>query len=117
MRRTQENGHVAYVGKVLEKQIDLLWDVQEVESGRLQDVVEFKCAKCVVGELGNPEEKNELLLRGDVKLDCVDRCCYSGGIIGTGGVAGEVSRTRVRCSWGKFMEFSPISASRRVSLN
>ena len=37
-------------------------------------------------------------------------------MIGAGGGAEEASRTRVKCSWGKFRELSPILTARGASL-
>ena len=43
----------------------------------------------------------------DQKLACVDKFCYLGDMIGTGGGAEEASRVRVRCAWVKFCELVP----------
>src|SRR5207245_289821 len=37
-------------------------------------------------------------------------------MIGTGGGAGDASRIRVRCAWGKFNELKPVLAERGTSL-
>jgi len=50
------------------------------------------------------------------KLEWVDKFCYLGDMIGSGGGAEEASRARVRCAWGKFRELSPILTSRGASL-
>jgi hypothetical protein len=62
-----------------------------------------ECKEVVIGEAG--------------KLDCVNRFCYLGDVIGDGGgVQEEATRARVRCAWGKFMELAPILTTRSVSL-
>jgi hypothetical protein len=61
-----------------------------------------ECKEVVIGEAG--------------KLDCVDKYCYLGDVIGDGGGVEEATRARVRCAWGKFMELAPILTARRVSL-
>ena len=50
------------------------------------------------------------------KLECVDKFCDLGDMIGAGGGAEEASRARVRCAWDKFNELSPILTSRGASL-
>ena len=37
-------------------------------------------------------------------------------MIGAGGGAGDASRTRVRCAWGKFNELKPVLAVSGTSL-
>ena len=49
------------------------------------------------------------------KLECVERFCYLGDMIGAGGGAKEASRARVRCAWAKFRELAPILTSRGLS--
>src|SRR5580698_10232257 len=54
---------------------------------------------------------------GDMgRLDCVDRFCFLGDVLGDGGGVEEATRARVRCAWGKFMELAPILTARRASL-
>ena len=81
-------------------------------SGKLQDIGEFQCSKCVGGDLGKLEEQKDVILEQGGKLECVDKFCYLGDMIGAGGGAEEASRTRVRCAWGKFRDLSPILTSR-----
>jgi hypothetical protein len=50
------------------------------------------------------------------KLDCVDRFCYLGNLIDDVGGVEQAIGIRVRCAWGKFIEFAPIFTARRVSL-
>src|SRR5207244_4086203 len=49
-------------------------------------------------------------------LEYVTKCCYLGDMIGAGGGAGDASRIRVRCAWGKFNELKPVLAERCTSL-
>ena len=49
-------------------------------------------------------------------LECVDKFCYLGDMIGSGGGAEDASSMRVKCAWGKFRELSPILTARRASL-
>ena len=49
-------------------------------------------------------------------LECVDKFCYLGDLIGSGGGAEDASSMRVKCAWGKFSELSPILTARRVLL-
>jgi len=41
-------------------------------------------------------------------LECVEKFCYFGDLIGAGGGAEEASRERVRCAWAKFRELAPV---------
>ena len=61
------------------------------------------------------QELCPILVNGDM-LECVDKFCYLGDMIGSGGGAEEASRMRVKCAWGKFRELSPILTARRASL-
>ena len=49
-------------------------------------------------------------------VDCVDKFCYLGDMISSGGGAEDASSMRVKCAWGKFRELSPILTARRASL-
>ena len=46
----------------------------------------------------------------------MDKFCYLGDMIGSGGGAEDASGMRVKCAWGKFRELSPILTARRASL-
>ena len=50
------------------------------------------------------------------KLQCVDKFCYLGDMLGCGGGAGDAVISRVRCVWGKFRELALILTVRGVSL-
>ena len=54
-------------------------------------------------------------LNGD-SLECVDKFCYLGDMIGSGGGAEDASSMRVKFAWGKFRELSSILTARRASL-
>ena len=47
-------------------------------------------------------------------LECGDKFCYLGDMIGSEGGAEEASRMRVKCAWGKFRELTPILTARRA---
>ena len=89
---------------------------QEISSGvtgSLGHVSQYRCVKCTGG--GNPaktEAQQQQLLLGDgLSLECVEKFCYLGDMIGAGGGAGEAARARVRCAWAKFKELAPILTS------
>jgi len=83
--------------------------------GSLNKVDGFLCSRCVEGA-GDEEGKKEIEIEDVGKLECVNKFCYLGDMIGAGGGAEEASRARVRCAWGKFRELSPILTSRGASL-
>src|SRR5580658_1311077 len=76
----------------------------------------FQCSKCTIGDSDDTTELKELSIGNTDKVDCVDRFCYLGDMIGDGGGVEEASRARVRCSWSKFMELAPILTLRGASL-
>ena len=49
-------------------------------------------------------------------MECVEKFCYLGDMIGAGGGAEDASRARTRCAWSKFRELAPILTSRGASL-
>jgi hypothetical protein len=77
----------------------------------------FQCFVCTggVAVYTEMEDKNPLLDNAG-QLDCVDRFCYWGDVIGDGGGAEEATRARVKCAWGKFMELAPILTTRGAAL-
>ena len=85
--------------------------------GPLVKVKGFQCSKCVMPKKSGSEAEDptEVML-GQDKLECVDKFCYLGDMIGAGGGAEEASRARVRCAWGKFNELLPILTTRGASL-
>jgi hypothetical protein len=84
--------------------------------GSLQDESDYHCKKCVSGISEQPEVLVDIPLGSGKKLECVDKFCYLGDMIGEGGGAEEASRVRVRCAWAKFRELAPILTSRGASL-
>ena len=50
----------------------------------------------------------EVVIEPSVKLECVPKFCYLGGVE-------EAARARVRCAWAKFKELSPIPTARGAS--
>jgi hypothetical protein len=87
-----------------------------VRSISKEDIAKFCCKKCVDGNPAQIDVVNEISLGPQEKLECVDKFCYLGDMIGAGGGVEEASRARVRCAWGKFRELSPILTSRGASL-
>ena len=83
--------------------------------GNLQKVVDFECKKCaepVESVELKLEEKSQFKLSSGVALECVDKFCYLGDMIGRGGGVEEAVRNRVRCAWCKFRELYPLLAMR-----
>lgn len=60
--------------------------------------------------------RKEMEIDSDGKVECVDKFCYLGDTLGSGGGAEDASRARVRCAWAKFQELSPILTARGASL-
>jgi hypothetical protein len=88
-------------------------------SGRLSNVSDFHCAKCVRCSPVQSEKLKEISLgaeSADIRLECVGKFCYLGDVVGAGGGAEEASRARVRSAWAKFRELAPILTSRGASL-
>jgi hypothetical protein len=86
--------------------------------GRLKVGGEYKCPVCdgLKAKPDGSSELKEIRLGQDGRLECVDRFCYLGDMIGAGGGAEDAARTRVKCAWGKFNELAPILTSRGASL-
>src|SRR5580692_11344898 len=68
----------------------------------------FQCSMCTIGNSDDTTEFRELSFRNTDKLDCVDRFCYLGDIMGAGGRVEDASRAGMICAWSKFMELAPI---------
>ena len=77
--------------------------------GKLKEDPGYRCTKCVRGGCaeGGAEEQ-EVLLEDGRTLECVNRFCYLGDMLGAAGGCGEASRTRVRGAWGQFKEFAEL---------
>ena len=73
--------------------------------GKLKEDPGYRCAKCVRGDCaeGGTEEQ-EVVLEDGSSLECVNRFCSLGDMLGAAGGCGEASRTRVRGPWGQFKE-------------
>src|SRR5271155_1367425 len=82
---------------------------------RLNKVADFKSATCINGTSSDSVVK-ELVLGEDGKLECVDRFCYLGDMIGAGSGAEEALRTSVSKFWGKFRELLLSLTARGASL-
>ena len=85
-------------------------------SGKLSNVSNFHCTKCVRCSPVRSEELKEISLGTDLRLECVGKFCYLGDVVGAGGGAEDASRARVRSAWAKFRELTPILTSRGASL-
>ena len=80
-----------------------------------KDNTGFSCPACIRGAPANASMK-EVMVEGVGKLECVEKFCYLGDVIGDGGGAEDASRARVRCAWSKFRELDPILTKRGASL-
>ena len=49
-----------------------------------------------------------MVLEDGSSLECVNRLCYLGNMLGAAAGRGEASRTRVRGAWGQFKEFAEL---------
>ena len=81
--------------------------------GRLRDVPDFKCSKCI-----HPQEVSETAKKvrlGNSDYEVVDQFCYLGDMLSAGGGAEASSVMRVRSGWKKFRELLPLLTSRVFS--
>ena len=76
----------------------------------------YTCKRCVDGIQVDSVGLKEVSIGQNDKLECVEKFCYLGDMIGSGGGSEEAARTRVRCAWAKFRELSPILTARGASL-
>ena len=85
--------------------------------GKLKEDPGYRCAKCVMGggALGGAEER-EVVLEVGGTLECVNRFCDLGNMLGAAGGCGEASRTRVRGAWGQCKEFAELLTRRGIPL-
>ena len=74
--------------------------------GRLQVVPDFKCAVCT-GKQVTPFRVERLVYR-DISLECIDKFCYLGDMIGAGGGVEAAVIARIRSGWRKFRELLPL---------
>ena len=76
---------------------------------------DFHCKTCANGSVQLERlEKISLGFESGENLDCVDKFCYLGNMIGAG--AEESYRARVRCAWAKFRELVPVLTFRGASM-
>ena len=77
---------------------------------------EFVCRMCR-GYGKNDEDLNKGLVfdNGDC-VESVDRFCYLGNMLNSGGGVESASIMRVRCAWAKFRELSSFLTQKEVSL-
>src|ERR1051325_7958622 len=61
------------------------------------------------------DERRDIMVDGNSALECVDRFCYLGDMIGAGGGVEEATRNRVRYTWAKFRELSSFLTQRGPS--
>ena len=87
-------------------------------SGGLGYVADFRCRRCLDGDFAPVVLLSEVELEPGVKVECVSKFCYLGDTLGSGGGVVEAARARVRRTWAKFKELSPIltvsGASHRI---
>ena len=76
--------------------------------GKLVEGFKFTCPVCVKGGHDDPVVEKEVVLGEAGRLQCVDKFCYLGDMLGCAGAAGDAVRSRVRCAWRKFRELAPI---------
>ena len=77
---------------------------------KLKTNVDFHCRRCLEGEHGLFQSVllKEVVMKPNVKVECVPKFCYLGDTFGAEGGLEEAARARVRCAWAKFKELSPI---------
>ena len=61
-------------------------------------------------------EEQEVVLEDGSSLECANRFCYLGDMLGAAGGCEEASRTRVRGAWGQFKEFAKLLTRRGIPL-
>ena len=57
-----------------------------------------------------------MVLEDGSSLECVNRFCYLGDMLGAAAGCSEASRTRVRGAWGQFKEFAELLTRRGIPL-
>ena len=85
---------------------------QEMFRGRLTDGVKLICPMCVKGGHSSAVEDKEVLLGEAGSLECVDKFCCLGDMLGCGGGVDDAVKTRVKCACGKFRKLEPILTQR-----
>ena len=85
--------------------------------GKLKEDSGYSCAKCVGGRSAEGGVDEQVVVLGDgSSLECTNRFCYLGDMLGAAGGCGEASRTRVRAAWGQFHEFASLLTRRGTPL-
>jgi len=83
----------------------------------LQSVAGFRCQRCVDEQLFRKvKAMKEIMISSLDMLDCVNKFCYFGDLIGAGRGAEEASRARVLRARAKFRELAPVLTSTGTSL-
>src|SRR2546425_7725605 len=82
----------------------------------LEKLVGFKCRNCSRGDMNVVDGAKQFEVGTSDELEVVEKFCYLGDVIGKRGGAEESSRVRVRCAWGKFMDFKMLLTARGASL-
>ena len=85
--------------------------------GKLKENPGYRCAKCVSGGCAEGDaEEQEVMLEWCSSLECVNRFCYLGDMLGAAGGCGEASRTRVQGALGQFKDFAELLTRRGIPL-
>ena len=85
--------------------------------GRLKENPGYRCAKCVRGGCTSGDaEEQEVVLEDGSSLECVNRFCYLGDMLGVAGGCGKAPRTRVRGAWGQLKDFAELLTRRGMPL-
>lgn len=80
-------------------------------------IVPFICKTCCSGAHTNPKvDSAGLDIDGGESLERVDKFCYLGDMINSGGGAEAAVTCRMRCAWKKFRELAPILIKKGPSL-
>ena len=65
--------------------------------GKLKEDPTYRCAKCVGGQCaGSGADERQVVLEDGSSLECTNRFCYLGDMLGAAGGCEEASRTGVR---------------------
>ena len=85
--------------------------------GKLNEDPGYRCAKCVKGDGAEGDaHKQEVVLEDGSSLECVNRFCYLGDMMGAAGGCGDASKTKVRGAWGQYKEFVELLTRRGIPL-
>ena len=87
-------------------------------AGSLQAAsIAFKCRKCtgLIARTSVAGDGTQLEVDGEA-YEVVNKFCYLGDMLDSGGGAELAITTRIQCGWNKFRELSPFLSSRAPSL-